>query len=90
MPLVRHARRIYACMGTDSNVFEDSDDEDAGVSRLLTPGQVADLTGVPTSTLARWRCQRRELAFVRLGRAVRYRPQDVNAWIAKHVVEPCS
>ena len=45
---------------------------------LLTPRQVSDLLQVPTSTLAVWRCTgRAHLAYVKIGRAVRYLRADV-------------
>ena len=48
---------------------------------LLTPAQVGDYLGVPLGTLANWRYQGRGPAYVRLGRHVRYRAQDITAWI---------
>lgn len=54
--------------------------------RLLWPEQVAEVLGVPTGTLANWRYQRRGPAFVKVGRHVRYRRHDVDAWIDRHVV----
>ncbi|GMU79957.1 MAG: hypothetical protein AMXMBFR46_27460 [Acidimicrobiia bacterium] len=48
---------------------------------LLTPGQVGDYLGVPLGTLANWRYQGQGPAYVRVGRHVRYRAQDVTAWI---------
>jgi excisionase family DNA binding protein len=48
---------------------------------LLTPAQVGDYLGVPLGTLANWRYQGRGPAYVRFGRHVRYREQDITAWI---------
>lgn len=51
--------------------------------RLLTPRQVADLTGLAVQTLARFRCQRSDfLPFVKLGASVRYHETDVAALLA--------
>jgi excisionase family DNA binding protein len=48
---------------------------------LLTPQQVADRLGVSTTTLATWRCTKRyPLAYVKVGRLVRYRAGDVDAF----------
>ncbi|WP_214648700.1 helix-turn-helix transcriptional regulator [Ruegeria lacuscaerulensis] len=48
---------------------------------LLKPEQVADRLGVSTTTLATWRCTKRyPLAYVKVGRLVRYRAGDVEAF----------
>lgn len=48
---------------------------------LLTPQQVAERLGVSTTTLATWRCTKRyPLAYVKVGRLVRYRAGDVEAF----------
>ncbi len=55
--------------------------------KLLTPRQVADLLQVREQTLATWRCNaRHDLPFVRIGRAIRYRPEDVEKWLASRTV----
>lgn len=48
---------------------------------LMTPQDVADRLGISTTTLATWRCtQRYALAYVKVGRLVRYRAGDVDAF----------
>ena len=48
---------------------------------LLTPQDVADRLGVSTTTLATWRCTKRyPLTYVKVGRLVRYRADDVDAF----------
>ena len=54
---------------------------------LLTPEQVGAYLGVPLGTLANWRYQGRGPAFVRFGRHVRYRADDVNTWIDSHLAD---
>jgi len=55
------------------------------LSRLLTPGEVADLLCVTTHTLAVWRCEGRyTLPYVKTGRLVRYREEDVREFIEAH------
>lgn len=50
---------------------------------LLTPKQVSEYIGVPVNTLAIWRCTGRvNLPYVKIGRAVRYRREDVERFIA--------
>ena len=49
---------------------------------LLTPDDAAKMLGVEPGTLAVWRCTRRyPLPWVKVGRCVRYRPEDVAAFI---------
>ena len=52
---------------------------------LLTAEQVGVYLGVPLGTLANWRYQGRGPTFVRFGRHVRYRADDVNTWIDSHL-----
>src|SRR5438477_191144 len=50
---------------------------------LLTPDQASTVLQVPKTTLAVWRCTGRvQLAFVKAGRAVRYRREDIEAFLA--------
>jgi predicted DNA-binding transcriptional regulator AlpA len=54
-------------------------------SRLLSPRDTATALGVSLSTLAKWRCLRSDgPRFVRLGRAVRYPPDDVADFINRN------
>ena len=53
--------------------------------RLLRPGELSELLGVPVGTLANWRSARTGPPFVKVGRHVRYRTGDVDAWIADRV-----
>lgn len=49
---------------------------------LLTPAQVATTLGLSHRTLAAWRSSRRNpLPYVKVGSRVRYRPQDISAWL---------
>lgn len=51
-------------------------------SDLLTPDQVAATLGLSHRTLATWRSSRRsELPWVKVGSRIRYRRQDVAAWL---------
>jgi predicted site-specific integrase-resolvase len=50
---------------------------------LLSESDVADLLGVTPHTLAVWRSTKRvPLPYVKLGRCVRYRREDVEAFVA--------
>lgn len=50
---------------------------------LLTPQEVADFLQVPVATVALWRSQRTGPRGYRVGRHVRYRREDVEAWLAQ-------
>lgn len=62
--------------------------------RLWTPQELADYTGIPIRTLADWRTERARrrglgLPFVALSsHNVRYRDEDVEAFIAERIVAP--
>jgi excisionase family DNA binding protein len=49
--------------------------------RLLSAQEVADFLGVPTSTLYGWRYKGEGPRGFRVGRHVRYRREDVDAWL---------
>jgi excisionase family DNA binding protein len=48
---------------------------------LLTPAEVAERLRVSTRTLEFWRHQGRGPAYVKIGKRVRYRPDDVERFI---------
>ncbi|WP_206486447.1 helix-turn-helix domain-containing protein [Thalassotalea sp. G2M2-11] len=55
-------------------------------NNLLTPKQAADILGVTIGTLAVWRCTARyPLPFVKIGRRVKYRLNDINNFIENGV-----
>jgi excisionase family DNA binding protein len=55
--------------------------------RLLTTDEAAALVGAKPQTLSIWRCTRRiHIPFVRVGRLVRYREQDVLDWLDRNTV----
>lgn len=52
------------------------------VPEYLTPKQTSETIGVQLQTLAAWRSSGRYgLPFVRVGRLIRYRRSDVQAWL---------
>lgn len=57
-------------------------DDRSALGVLMDAAEVSAYLGVPTGTLANWRYQGRGPAFIRIGRHVRYRPEDVRAWLA--------
>ncbi|MFI1967832.1 DNA-binding protein [Streptomyces cinnamoneus] len=50
-------------------------------TRYLTPIDVADLLGVPVETVYQWRRKRTGPCGFRVGRHLRYDPEDVRVWI---------
>ena len=48
---------------------------------LMTTSAVAEWTGLSEVTLRRWRTEGKGPSFVRLGRAVRYRREDIAAFV---------
>ena len=51
------------------------------LNTLLTPQDVSARLGISVATLATWRCTKRyPLAYVKVGRLVRYRTGDVEAF----------
>lgn len=49
---------------------------------LVDPETASRLLGVAPQTLARWRVEGRHLPFAKIGRAVRYRIDDIHAFVA--------
>ena len=69
---------------TDHTRPEDQYDDEIG--DLLTLAEVAILLRVPDATLRYWRhCDKGPVSY-KIGRHVRYRRQDVEAWLADQVV----
>ncbi|GAA2448470.1 helix-turn-helix domain-containing protein [Streptomyces macrosporus] len=58
------------------------------VERLLTSDEVAEILGVDRRTVPQWRYRGYGPDWVKIGTHVRYRPQDVEAYIAAHVRKP--
>lgn len=54
--------------------------------QLLNTKQVSQITGVPEATLKRWRYERQQLRYIRIGHAVRYRLSDIMAWLDANTV----
>ncbi|MGC5400258.1 helix-turn-helix transcriptional regulator [Streptomyces sp. DT20] len=50
--------------------------------RYLTPVDLADLLGVPVETVYQWRRKDTGPRGFRVGRHLRYDPEDVRVWVA--------
>lgn len=58
-------------------------------SKLLSPRETAEILGTTPGVLSVWRTTKRyPLAFVKVGRSVRYRIEDVQAFINSRTVCP--
>lgn len=55
-------------------------------SRALTEREVSDLLGLSVATLRAWRHRGQGPRFLRLGRAVRYLPADLEAFVGASAV----
>ena len=69
--------------GESGTVSTESEAENGTItaSELLSPTEVAAKIKMSPRTLQKWRCNGRGPQYVRLGHAVRYREQDVDAWV---------
>jgi len=57
------------------------------MDEVWEPEGVSDFLKVPEGTLANWRYQGKGPRFIKVGRHVRYRRSDVEAWLELHVRE---
>lgn len=53
--------------------------------KLISPEQASDYLGVTSRTLANWRCVGfPNVPYARIGKNIKYRIADLDAYIAKH------
>lgn len=52
---------------------------------LMTEKAAAEYLGISIRTLQAWRVRGGGVRFVKMGKAVRYRPQDLEAWVEAHM-----
>lgn len=55
---------------------------------LMTSDDLADYLGVPKKTLEQWRYLGKGPAYAKVGKHVRYRRSDVDAWVDSRIVGP--
>lgn len=55
--------------------------QDLSEDALLTEDEAADSLRISVRTLQAWRLKATGPAFIRVGRAIRYRRGDIKAWI---------
>ena len=56
--------------------------------RLLRPREAAEYLGKPYGTLQNWRSKDYGPPYIKCGNSVRYDPADLEAYIAKHKIDP--
>lgn len=54
--------------------------------KLYSPDELAARFGVPIKTVYAWNHKGTGPRFLKIGRHVRYRPEDVEAWLDRHQV----
>lgn len=52
--------------------------------RLLSMRELADLVGVSYATVRQWRARGSGPRGIRVGRHVRFRPDDIDAWLERN------
>jgi hypothetical protein len=66
-----------------------SSEDDAGSSPLLSSRATAFVLGLENEqTLRRWRVEDRGPKYIRMGRTIRYRREDVERYVKEHEHEP--
>ena len=53
----------------------------SSIDALLNEHDVAHLTGLSVASVRRWRLLRQGPKYLKIGAAVRYKPEDISAWL---------
>lgn len=56
------------------------------VKRTISPAELEEVYSIPVGTAANLRCAKKGPRFFKLGKKVLYRVEDVEQWLAEHVV----
>ena len=56
------------------------------LENLLTEHDLARITGLSVASARRWRLLRQGPKYIKIGAAVRYKPEDVSAWLESRPV----
>jgi len=51
------------------------------IETLLNEYDVARITGLSVASVRRWRLLRQGPKYLKIGAAVRYKPEDISAWL---------
>jgi len=63
-------------------------DDNTSPPPLLSTFDTAEFLGVPRQTLAAWRSRGTGPVFIQIGRHIKYRVDDLDAWIATNTITP--
>ncbi len=55
---------------------------------IRTPAELAGQILVPVATVYQWNSKKTGPRYIRVGRHVRYRQSDIDAWLDSHAVGP--
>jgi hypothetical protein len=56
-------------------------------AKLLSPVEVAEITGLSIETLAQWRSRKQGIPYIKIARnCVRYRQVDLDVWVGERIV----
>ena len=58
------------------------------MEKLLTEAEAGKILGWSTATLQNRRWKRQPPRFIKIGRSIRYRSEDLQAFLTDHLVEP--
>jgi excisionase family DNA binding protein len=58
------------------------------MATLIDGPQLAKQLGIPDKTVAEWRSVGRGPSYIKVGRHVRYRQEDVDAWLEANTTRP--
>jgi len=61
--------------------------EKYNANSLLNESQVSELTGIAVPTLRKWRNEKREIPYIRMGNSVRYKYSDLLDYIKANTVK---
>jgi predicted DNA-binding transcriptional regulator AlpA len=53
----------------------------SSIGTLLNEHDVARITGLSVASVRRWRLLRQGPKYIKIGAAVRYKPEDISAWL---------
>jgi predicted DNA-binding transcriptional regulator AlpA len=54
---------------------------DTQLQSLLNEYDIARITGLSVASVRRWRLVRQGPKYIKIGAAVRYKPEDISAWL---------
>jgi len=70
-----------------SEALKNKNIEKFSSNSLLDEHQVSELTGISLFTLRRWRSEKREIPYIRLGNSVRYKYSDLLEYIKANTIK---